>query len=265
MNLFIKELKSHIKSLVLWCIGLLVFIAAGMGKYAGLATDDQSLNELILSMPKSLQAIMGAGSLDLTIAIDYYGVLFLYIAIMVTVHAAMLGASIIAKEERDKTVEFLLVKPITRTNIVTAKLLAALFNVMVMTATTYIVSIVMVQMYANDQPFLRDITILTIGLFLLQLLFLTIGAALAATKRNTKSAPALATAILLLSFILSIAIDMNSKLAALKYITPFKYFDAKNMLHGGGIEPTFIGISVVIISILIVLTYYSFQKRDMYV
>ena len=50
-------------------------------------------------MPKSLQAIMGTNSLDLSSVIGYYGLLYLYLVVMAGIHASMLGANIISKEE----------------------------------------------------------------------------------------------------------------------------------------------------------------------
>ena len=52
---------------------------------------------------------------------------------MATIHAAMLGATIIAKEERDKTAEFLFVKPVSRSKIISFKLLVALVNIVILT------------------------------------------------------------------------------------------------------------------------------------
>ena len=57
---------------------------------------------------------------------------------MATIHAAMLGATIIAKEERDKTSEFLFAKPVLRSTIITAKLLAAFVNIVVFNLITFI-------------------------------------------------------------------------------------------------------------------------------
>ncbi|MET4560257.1 hypothetical protein ABIA69_001401 [Lysinibacillus parviboronicapiens] len=73
-----------------------------MAKYAGLSTSGQSMNEIWTAMPKSLQAIMGTGALDISKVSGYFGVLYIYLLLMATMHAAMLGATIIAKEERDK-------------------------------------------------------------------------------------------------------------------------------------------------------------------
>ena len=110
MNIFIVEMKAHRKGLIIWAFGILFMVAAGMGKYVALSSSGQSMNDLFAQMPKSMQAIMGIGTFDLSKASGYYGMLFLYLVLMATVHAAMLGADIISKEERDKTAEFLLVK-----------------------------------------------------------------------------------------------------------------------------------------------------------
>lgn len=70
---------------------------------------------------------------------------------------------------------------------------------------------------------------------------------------------------MLITFILSIAIDFNDKLAFLKYVTPFKFYEAKNIMYGGGFDAVYVIISAVVIAILTVVTYVSFQKRDLHV
>ena len=66
----------------------------------------QSINDLMADMPKSLKAVMGFSDVDLSKISGYYSILFVYLLLMATIHAAMLGATIIAKEERDKTLNF---------------------------------------------------------------------------------------------------------------------------------------------------------------
>ncbi|MNY63824.1 ABC-2 family transporter protein [compost metagenome] len=104
-----------------------------------------------------------------------------------------------------------------------------------------------------------------LGMFILQLLFLVIGTAIAAVNKNAKKAASLATGIMLVTFILSIAIDFNDKLAFLKYVTPFKFYEAKNIMYGGGFDAVYVIISVVAIALLTVVTYVSFEKRDLHV
>lgn len=263
MNMFRRELKAHRKSLLIWCVGVVFLIASGMAKYASLSTTDQSLNDLMGEMPKSLQAIMGSSSLDLATAIGYFGVLYVYLIVMAGIHAAMLGANIIAKEERDKTTEFLLVKPISRSNMITAKLLAALVNMLIFNLMTFITSVFMVQQYSNGAEVTADITTLMAGMYLLQLIFMAIGTAIAALAKNPKSAPSMATGVLLIAFILSIAVNMSSRLETLKYLTPFKYFEAKNLIGGGELATFYVILSIIIVASLFAVTYIFYKKRDL--
>ena len=265
MNLFWREMKANRKSLIIWGIGLLFMVVAGMAKFEAYSSSGQSINELISQMPKSLQAIMGTGALDLSTATGFYGMLFSYLLLMAAIHALMLGANIIAKEERDKTAEFLLAKPISRGQVITAKLLSALTNVIIFNVVTLVLSIGMVSQYSKAGESLSDIYLLMAGMFLLQLIFLAVGSGLAAAGKRPKRAAALGTALLLVTYILSIAIDLNEKMEFFQYLTPFKYFEAKRVLTDRALDPAYIGISVVIIAILVASTYMFYQKRDMHV
>jgi ABC-2 type transport system permease protein len=263
MNIFFKEMKSYRKSLIFWSIGIIFLVASSMGKYAGLSASGQSMNDLMAGMPKSLQAIMGTGTLDISTASGYYGVIFFYLLLMATIHAAMLGANIISKEERDKTVEFLFVKPVSRHKIIASKLSVALANIVVFNIISWITSILLVGKYSKGETIGDDIAITMLGMFILQVMFLAIGSAIAAVSKKPKKAVSLSTGILLITYILSIAIDLNEKIENLKYLTPFKYFEAKNVMYGGGFEVVFVILSVILIGVLTTLTFVYYNKRDL--
>lgn len=263
MNIFIREMRANRKSLIIWVISMILMVIASMAKYAGLSSSGQSMNQLLSQMPKSMQAIMGTGTFDISKASGYYGILFLYLVLMATIHGAMLGANIISKEERDKTAEFLLVKPTSRNVVITAKLLAALTNIVIFNIVTLVSSLIAVGKYSNGEEVSGDIIKLMIGMFILQLLFMAIGTAIAGVSKNPKTAASISTSVLLITFILSIAIDMNGKIESLKFLTPFKYFEAKNLMYGGSFDFIFLILSLLIIGILSVVTFVFYNKRDL--
>ncbi|MFB5193866.1 ABC transporter permease subunit [Neobacillus sp. KR4-4] len=264
MNIFVKELKSYRKSLIFWSIGVFLMVASGMAKYAAYSSSGQSINDLIADLPKSLKAVMGFGVVDLSKISGYYSLLYIYLLLMATIHAAMLGASIIAKEERDKTAEFLFVKPVSRTEIITAKLLAAFTNIVIFNLVTLISAITLIEKYNSAGEAVNGEIVLTqVGMFILQVLFLVIGSSLAAVKKKPKTAPSLAMGILLLTYMLSIVIDLNEDMEGMKYFTPFKYFEAKNLMLGSGLEPLYIVISVIVAALLLAVTFTFYKKRDL--
>jgi Putative exporter of polyketide antibiotics len=265
MNIFLRELKAHRRALLIWSIAIFLMIVSSIGKFTAYAETGQSMNELLSQIPSSIKAVLGMGNFDLTKVSGFYGMLYLYLLLLATVHASLLGANIIAKEERDKTAEFLLVKPVSRSKIITAKLLASLINIVVFNLVTLIFSVVLMGKYAKGENITEEIGVLMAGMFILQLMFLLIGTATAAASRNPQSAASVSTAILLVAFVISSAIDINSRLEPLKYITPFAYFKAETLLGTGGFEPVFLLLSLAIIALLMVVTYVSYNKRDLHV
>jgi len=263
MNIYMRELKAHTKSILIWCAGMIFLVAAGMGKYsAGASAGDNSMNELIGKMPQSLQNLFGVGTFDLTIALEFFAILFMYILFLAAIHAVMLGSGIISKEERDRTAEFLLVKPVSRQKILTAKLLASVTILLVFFLVTYAVSYAILSYYSKGAAFEDGLMKLMASFGAIQLLFLSIGAFFAGIFKNPKRSGAAGTAVMMIMYIVAVIVDVVEKLDFLKYITFFQYYDAKDILKGGYsiIYPV---ISVVIIALLIYGAYHFYQKRDM--
>jgi len=263
MNIVLRELKANLKSIVIWSLSMIFLIYAGMVKYSGFEAAGQGINDLLSQMPDTLKSVFGMNGLDLTSISGFYGIFYLYFILLAGVHAVMLGAVIISKEERDKTADFLFVKPILRRSAITAKFIAALINVVVLNLVTLVSSILFVGMYNKGEPINDQIIRLMFSLLILQLIFLTFGAVIAAIARNTKKATSIATTLLLSAFILSVAIDINSNIDYLRFLTPFKYFDAAKIMLEGSFDTVYLLLSIAIIACCTAGTYISYNKRDL--
>jgi ABC-2 type transport system permease protein len=263
MNIFFRELKAYRKGLFFWSIGMIFLIASGMAKFAAFQSSGQSFNTVMEQLPKSFQTIFGLTGFDLSKVSGQYGVLFFYIALMATVHAVLLGTDIVSKEERDRTSEFLFVKPISRTAIMTAKLAAGLTSLIIFNLVTLVSSIYIVDYFNKGGSVTNDILVLMSGLLFLQLIFFSIGTAIAAVSKKPKATPSIATAVLLATFILSFFVNLDTNLNNLKYLTPFKYFDAKTLIANGKLDPVYVAISLAIVIATIITTYATYAARDL--
>jgi ABC-2 type transport system permease protein len=101
------------------------------------------------------------------------------------------------------------------------------------------------------------------GLFIMQMIFFALGSVLAGLFKNPKLPSIVATAILLGTYIIWVVVDLNSNLDFLKYVTPFKYFDASTIISNGHLDSFYIGLSAAIIAVFITTTYLTFNKRDL--
>jgi ABC-2 type transport system permease protein len=174
----------------------------------------------------------------------------------------MLGAVILAKEERDKTSEFLYVKPLARNQVLTAKLLAALTLVATLCLLTWAYSVGMVRAFGENAD--AEIARLMVGLFLVQMVFLAAGFTAAAVTRHPKAATGIAAGFMLSAYILSVAIEINGNIDWAKVFTPFSYFDAKRVIGGGeGLNLGYILLCVALGACLTTWAYLRFPKRDL--
>ncbi|MGB4661910.1 MAG: ABC transporter permease subunit, partial [Mobilitalea sp.] len=200
MNIYRREMKAHYKSVLIWAVAMFFLITAGITKYnVGVTTGINSFTELMESLPKSLQNLFGVGVLDVSNIVEYFGILYLYIQLVLAIQACMLGTNIITKEERDKTTEFLLVKPISRTRIITAKIFAGLTIVVLLNVFTWISTIVILSSYTKE-PYATDISHLMIALLALQILFFLLGTMTATFMKKFKLASPITTGILMIMF-----------------------------------------------------------------
>lgn len=263
MNIVLRELRANLKSLIIWCASMAALIAVGMVKYGGIAGAGPSAYQLVEQLPEAMKSIMELNLLDITTVAGYYGVFFLYLMLLAGIHAVMLGATIISKEERDKTADFLFVKPVGRSQIITAKLIAALINLAVFNLVTMAASIFFVARYNTGPSINIKIAYLMVALLILQVIFAALGAGFSGLARNSRKAASFSTTLFLVMFFLSMAIELYPKIDFLQYFTPFRYFPIAAVMQGT-FAPLFLIISVFISLIFIAITYQTFQKRDLH-
>lgn len=264
MNIFIRELRANLKSLIIWAVIIAFLIMMAVAKFSAFASDPDTL-KMLDAMPQGLLDALSMRAFNLTTLSGFYGVMFIYFALMGAIAAAMWGSDIISKEERDKTVEFSLVLPVSRNRVVTAKALAALVNCILLVLITWGVSLAAVQSYNPDQAFFKFLALEMQAMFAIELIFLAIGLLLGCAMKQYKRSASVAVAIILVAYFLSIAAVMNEKLDFLKYITPFKYYDAGELFRSGGLDSTYLIISAGIIVVCIAGAYWAYNKRDLYI
>jgi len=263
MNVFWREMKSNRKSLIGWSVGMFFLVVSGMAKFEGYSsTGSSNITGLVDKFPKAMLAIFGMTGLDLTTLVGYFGVLYLYVILMAAIHAGMLGANIIAKEERDHTSEFLYVKPVSRNRVLTEKLLAGFVNLLILLGATAASSIWIVGFYNKNYDLTPTVLTLIAGVFMFQLLSFVFGAFFAGISKNPKLPAVAVTTVIMMSYLVSVVVDLDARFDFLRNLTPFQYFGAPKIIADGGLDPIFLGVALVVSILLIVSTYVFYGRRD---
>src|SRR5690625_7755501 len=99
---------------------------------------------LFESLPSVLTICFGIASIPVNTPVGYYVMMYLWYCIIAFTHAAVLGATIISKEERNRTAEFIFTKPFPRKDIITSKIIYAIVNVDIITLTAFIENLIII-------------------------------------------------------------------------------------------------------------------------
>jgi ABC-2 type transport system permease protein len=263
MNVFKKEMKANLTSLIIWCCAQVFIIYAGMMKYQGFLDSHVDMSKMLAGFPKEIMVIFGVGSVDLTKVAGFYSVFFLYFMLLAAIHAVMFGAVAVSREERDHCADFLYAKPIRRFQVIMPKLIAGVINVLIFNMVTFGASVFFISLHNNGDGLFNQVSLTMLALFILQLFFLSLGAMLGAVLKNTKLATSISGACILGFFLISVAIDLYDKLAFLKIITPFKYFEGSTLMIDEQLSFTSALILLIVATVLFVLTFVVFNKRDL--
>ena len=121
MNIFFRELKANLKSLLIWSGVLMLFVLLVTAKFSAFYNDPMML-KMVDAMPKAMIDAMSMRGFNPTTLDGFFGILFIYFALMGGIAAAMWASDSISKEERDKTVEFSLVLPVSRSRVITVSI-----------------------------------------------------------------------------------------------------------------------------------------------
>ena len=265
MNIFLRELKANARSLFFWCLFIVFFIYMGISKFSAFAAVDSDIMSMLEGIPPAVLEAFQLNAFNLTTITGYYGVMQSYFALMAAIFAVLLGNGIIAKEEREKTVEFSLTLPIPRHKLITGKIAAALVNCIIFVLFMWGGSIIAAQPYEPDENFYQFLALLMISAFFIELIFLAIGVLLGAALKEYKQSGSVAVFILLGTFIFSILSSLSEKLEFLKYLSPFVYYDPLPLLHESKFDPGYLALSAGIVVVSLIAAYISYSKRDLYI
>lgn len=264
MNMYLHELKSQRKSVLIWACALAALAALYLSVYPGMAEDAESFKGLLGNYPPAVRAMLGINLDTITSVLGFYSMIFSFIILCGAIQAMNLGVSILSKETRERTADFLLVKPVSRSAIVTAKLLAAFTAIVATDAVFYAVAFLIANAvktadFSNKLFFMINLT-----LFFLQLIFLAFGVAVSVFFRKLKSVLPVSLGTVFGFYMIGALIATGKDSDAARYFSPFRYFDVNHIIQHASYETSYMITGAVIIIAAVVTTYLVYTRKDIH-
>ena len=261
LNMYLHELKQYRRITIIWIVSLVAVAALYMALWPSMSTQMAALQKILASYPKALLAALGVNSTVFASFAGFYSIIMNYVILAAAIQAMNMGTGIVAKEEHSHTAEFLLTKPVNRTQVLTAKLLAALTLVFITHAFFMAAMWAEINFLANTTMDGKIFILMTLTLFLVQLFFLGLGFLVSVTAPKIRSVLSISLSTVFVFFIIGI-LDSLIGANAIRYLTPFRFFDYQYIIKNGSYELVFLVIEFVFLPVAIFAAYYFYLRRD---
>lgn len=262
MNIFLHELKAYRKSIIIWACSMAAVAVMYIFIFSGISSDIESFKNLLNSLPEVVKKLLSIYVDSISTLEGFYSFVFVYIVLCGAIQAMNLGVSIVSKEVRDKTADFLLTKPVSRKKILTYKLLAAITS-LVITNIIYLLITVPMTLTVKSEFSMKIFLMISATLFFVQLMFMALGVIVSVIAGKIKSVISISLSTVFGFFIISMLGSVIGD-KAVRYISPFKYFDLTYIVKNAAYETSFIIIGIIFIIIAIAASYLVYVKKDIH-
>jgi ABC-2 type transport system permease protein len=259
MTLFLHELKRDKIKLIVWTAAITAMLVISIAIYPQMTSQMDEMGDMFSQMGGFSEAFgmdkVNFGQYSGYFAVECGNVLGLGGAFF----AALLGIAALAKEERERTAEFLLTHPVSRSYVVAQKLFALLAEVLILNLTVaaagVLASFAIGQSIDGKQTFL-----VLLGYTLMQVEVVCIMFGISAFLRGNGIGIGLGAAFVL--YFMNILANLSDDLEFLRYITPFSYADGTSIVSSNKLEIKYLIPGIVFTAAGIVAAFIKYNKKD---
>jgi len=265
-NLFLKEFRRNALSLVIWMIIITLFISVTMAVYPVFVENQSKIIGMMSLIPSGLLQFKGISNFnDFLSVLGFYSVNnIIYMMVLGSIYAIVLSSGILLKEEYNKTAEYLLTRPLTRSEIFISKLAVFTLNVFLLNLVTSLAGFISLELVKDGSFSIRAFLILSLYTLLLNILFGTIGLFLSTLVKRAKPITTFTIGLVLIFYFIFTLSKITEGIAKIGYLSPFRYVNTDAVNSAYTIDlwhlAYFIGISL----LLTWLSYRIYIRKDIY-
>lgn len=261
MNIFKHEFRMGFRSMVTWSMAVMAIIFLLMSIFPTFARDAQLMEETLSQFPPELLAAFGMTNLNMASVLGYFSFIFVFVQVCLAIQAANYGFSLVSIEERELTADFLLAKPVGRSQIMTRKLLSALTALTITNVVVWLTSLVAIAIFRDSRAYdLQALLLLLLSIALFQLFFLAVGMVISLMVRRVRNVTPFSMALVFGLYVLNAFGNMLGQ-DTFELLSPFRHFEPNYITTHAAYDPLVV-LSIGITIAALVGSYLLYQRRN---
>ena len=259
MTIVRHELRLGRKAFIIWsgAVGFLLVVCIFL--FPEMKGEMDSISTTFSDMG-SFTAAFGMDKLNFGTLVGYYAIeCGNVLGLGGAFFASLCAASILCREEKERTAEFLLTHPVSRVRIITEKLIAVMLQVVAMNLIVFVLSIISMAAVGESIPW-KEVTLLHLAFLIMQIELSGICFGISAFMHKGSIGVGLGVTFML--YFMNLISNITEKAKGLKYITPFAYCDGATIVSELKIDAVKVAIGMIICATGIAAAYLKYTKKD---
>ena len=259
MTIMKHELRQGKASFFIWTLSIGFLLTVCIFLFPEIKGQMDGISEMFSSMG-SFTAAFGMDRLNFGTLTDYYAIeCGNILGLGGAFYACLCTVDILSKEKKDRTAEFLLTHPISRSQIITEKLTAAVIQIVTMNLIISALSACSIAAIGESIAW-NTFSMLHLAYLLLQVELAGICFGISSFMR--KSSTGIGLGIAAVMYFLNLISNIAEPANFLKYITPFGFCEGSDIAESGALDPIIIAIGMALCFIGIASAYLKYTRKN---
>ena len=260
MKILLHETKRSRWSLLIWTAVISFMLGITVLIYPEMAPQMNEMTDMFADMG-SFTAAFGMDQLNFGEFMGYFAVeCGNVLGLGGALFAGITGITALVKEERDRTAEFLLTHPVSRTEVVKGKLLSVLAQISVLNLVVMGVCTLGVVAIGEKAALTAAFFLLFLAYYLLQLEIACITFGISAFLK--KGGVAVGLGVGFGFYFLNILSNLTEEAEVLKYITPFAYCEGSYIVENKALDIPYITVGGGLTAIALIAGFWYYRRKD---
>ena len=261
-NIYRHEFRTRLKSVIIWSLGIMFLLTFFFAMFPIFADQAALMNEFLARYPQELRAAFGMDKMDLSTVLGFYGFVFLFVQLCLAIQASNYGFGLVSIEENELTADFLLSKPVSRTQVLTSKLLAALTSLTITNLAVWATSFIAIELFRGEREYkVGTLLLVLLSIVIFQLFFLSVGLVISLLVKRVRSVTPYGLGLGFGMYVLNAFSGVFGDVA-IELITPFKHIDPTYILTESAFDVPLVLLNVAVTVVALAASYWLYTRRD---
>ncbi|MCX6563042.1 MAG: ABC transporter permease subunit [Candidatus Aminicenantes bacterium] len=263
MNIYFHELRSYRKNTIIWVLSVGAATVMFLSMFTIYYESAGELVRLFQAFPDAILKAFGMDVAKIATLPGFYSFILGFLVLCGAIQAMNLGISALGREATGKTADFLLTKPVTRTQVITAKLLAVLTHLAVSSAVFLLVASASAFSVSAGGFDYGTFLMMTLSFFYVQLIFAALGFLVSVIVPKIKSVLPVSLSTVFGFYIVGmVGAALNDD--RIYYLSPFKYFDPAYIAQYSAYQPQYAAVGAAVVILAVAAGYLIYKNKDIH-